>query len=252
MAKIGTKALLDKRHANPDEQFKVVTAPAPIRAMALQNLRRAILEMRFHAGQRLVERELCDLLGVSRTSVREALRQLETEGLVAVVPNRGPVVATVDPDEAAHIYEVREVLEALAARLFAVRASDAEVERLRALAKEIARAYDEDDPMPTLRAKSAFYSALFDGANNPVISDLLKGLHARITALRATAHPLVSRDRRQASMAELEAIVDAIANRQPDSAALACARHVRNAARAGAEALRELRTHRTGSDGAGS
>jgi len=80
------------------------------------------LSGRFKPGQRLLEKELCRLTGVSRTSIRESLRQLEAEGLIKVIPNKGPVVATITLNEAIDLYQVRQVLEGLACRLFAERA----------------------------------------------------------------------------------------------------------------------------------
>ena len=98
-----------------------------LRQQVLDVLRNAILEARFKPGDRLIERELCELTGVSRTSVREALRHLESEGLVRNIPNKGPTVATVGLEEAQQIYEMREALEGQAGRLFAQRAPAGEV-----------------------------------------------------------------------------------------------------------------------------
>ncbi|MBO0891831.1 MAG: metal ABC transporter permease [Acidothermales bacterium] len=112
--------------------LRVAAIAAPLRTQVVRNLREAILDRRFTPGQRLVERELCELTGVSRTTVREALRQLETEGLVVLVPNQGPVVATMSLDEARDVYDVRGVLEALAASRFAASATDEQVRDLAA------------------------------------------------------------------------------------------------------------------------
>jgi DNA-binding GntR family transcriptional regulator len=102
--------------------MRVVRNTVTLRQQVLEVLRSAILNFQFKPGDRLIERELCEMTGVSRTSVREALRHLESEGLVQNLPNKGPMVATVTADEAREIFEVRRVLEGLAARLFAERA----------------------------------------------------------------------------------------------------------------------------------
>ena len=73
-----------------------------LRQQVLEALRNAILDFQFKPGDRLVERELCEMTGVSRTSVREALRHLESEGLVENVPNKGPTVATLTVEDARH------------------------------------------------------------------------------------------------------------------------------------------------------
>ena len=99
------------------ESLRVERAPAPIRSRVLDNLRQAILERKLAPGQRLIERELVELTGVSRTSIREALRELAAEGLVTTIPNKGTVVATVTAEEARQLYQVRSALEGLAGLL---------------------------------------------------------------------------------------------------------------------------------------
>ena len=91
-----------------------------LRELALEKMRDAILGRHFQPGDRLVERALCEQLGVSRTVVREVLRHLETEGLVETLPHQGPIVARLEPEQAAQIYELRAALEALAARACAL------------------------------------------------------------------------------------------------------------------------------------
>ena len=97
-----------------DDSFKVARVAAPLRQSVIASLRSAIAAGRFKAGDRLTERDVCEMTGVSRTLVREAFRQLESEGLITVVPNRGPVVSRVTPEQAEGIYQVRRVLEGLA------------------------------------------------------------------------------------------------------------------------------------------
>ena len=100
---------------------------APLREQVLDLLRQAIVEHRLKPGQRLIERELVEQIGVSRTTIREVLRQLAAEGLVATIPQRGAVVAIPTAEEAAELYEVRAALESLAARRFVEHASDSQV-----------------------------------------------------------------------------------------------------------------------------
>jgi len=93
-------------------------AAAPLRRQVVDELRHSIISGRLRPGARLVERELIAMMGVSRTVIREALRQLESEGLVAMIPNKGPVVRELTLVEAKDLYSIRAVLEGLAARLF--------------------------------------------------------------------------------------------------------------------------------------
>src|ERR1700758_4152438 len=110
--------------------LKVERHKATLRELALAKMRTAILDAHFRPGERLVERSLCEELGVSRTVVREVLRHLETEGLVDTIPNQGPIVAMLDAETAAEIYEIRALLEGDAAMACALRADEAVFARL--------------------------------------------------------------------------------------------------------------------------
>lgn len=199
---------------------------APVREQVARNLRRAILEQRFKPGDRLVERELCELTSASRTSVREALRQLESEGLVKSSA-RGAAVASVDRTEARDLYEARCALEGLAGALCAERADR---EDLRGLREALAglRAAGKDSRL-LLQAKDRFYAALLAGADNEVISSMLASIHARVGILRAES--LARPGRPAEAVRELSLIVRAVAHRDPAAAEEACRNHVRSAAR---------------------
>ena len=150
--------------------------------------------------------------GVSRTSIREALRQLETEGLVVLIPNRGPVVAPeMSLDEAADLYDVRAVVEVLVCRRFATRASDEEMAALVAAADALADAAEEGDIATMMKRKDAMYGVLLGGARNTVARSVLASLHQRIAYLRTTS---LSRPGRAGEAAhEVRALVEAIAAR---------------------------------------
>ena len=90
---------------------QVARVAAPLREQVLDLLRREIVEMRLRPGQRLVERELIQRIGVSRTTIREALRELAAEGLVTTIPQKGAIVAVPSWREAEEVYEVRALLE---------------------------------------------------------------------------------------------------------------------------------------------
>jgi DNA-binding GntR family transcriptional regulator len=217
------------------ESMRVARVAAPVREQALANLRMAITNGDLRAGDRLVERDLCERLGVSRTSVREALRQLESEGLVAMVPAKGPIVARLSVEQAVQIYEVRAALEALAGRCFCERATERDLAALIAAVDAIARAVDDGDPRQVLAAKDRFYTVLFDGSGNAVIQQMLRPLHARVTLLRATS--LADAGRPAEALAEIRQIVEAIVARDADAAAKACATHVQRAAQVALAAL---------------
>jgi DNA-binding GntR family transcriptional regulator len=204
----------------------VTHVAAPLRQQVVEVLREAIVEMRFQPGQRLIERELVEQTGVSRTSIREALRELAAEGLVTTIPNRGVVVATPSRQEAEELYEIRALLEGMAARQFVERASDAEVRALRRAYERIQRATTTGKGL--LASKNGFYRVLFEGAGNPTVQLVLSGLHARVTVLRATS--LSEVDRPAQSAEEVRAIVEAVEARDGPAAARAMTEHVHEAA----------------------
>ncbi len=210
---------------------------APLREQVIAALRRAILDFELKPGQRLVERELIERLGVSRTTVREALRDLISEGLVTVVPQRGAIVAIPSPEEAADLYEIRAVLESLLIRHFVERADESRVVALQAAVEELAEVTEHSaDVRKVLAAKDRFYSVLQAGAESPALQQLLDGLKARVQTLRATS--LSETGRPAQVVAELRAVAEAVARRDAASASQLSAAHVRMAARTAMEALR--------------
>jgi GntR family transcriptional regulator, trigonelline degradation regulator len=223
----------EERLVDVASALRVERTPAPVRAQVLDNLRQAIIERQFAPGQRLIERELVELTGVSRTSVREALRELAAEGLVTAIPNKGTVVASVSAEEARQLYEVRSALEGLAGRLFVLHASPAQRTALVRALQRIERLAAKDAPV--LAAKDAFYDVLFEGGGNDALRSVVAGLHARVSVLRWLSLSVPGRPAQ--SIAELRAIVDAVLANDPDAAARACSRHVEEAGRVGLEAL---------------
>ncbi len=216
-----------------NNSLRVERAPALIRAQVLDNLRQAIIERRLIPGQRLIERELVELTGVSRTSIREALRELAAEGLVTTIPNRGTVVTSIGPDEARQLYELRAALEALAGRLFVLHATEAQRRGLVRAVEAVERLTAKGSPV--LAANDVFYRRLFDGTANEALRTTTGSLHARVSALRSSS--LAEPGRLQNSAGELRAIIDAILAGDADAAARACAHHVEEAGRAVQAAL---------------
>lgn len=191
-------------------------------------LRDAIVSMRLQPGQRLVERELVEWSGVARTTIREALRQLAAEGLVAVIPRRGAVVAMPTPQEAEEIYQIRALLEGLVGFEFVEKANPDQRARLHQ-AYEVMLA-EAGSPSPTLlAAKNSFYEVLLEGASNSTARSVLAGLHARVSALRATT--MAQPGRAEQAIREIGRIVDAVEANDADAAREACAAHVESARR---------------------
>lgn len=223
--------------ATPDDSFRVARIAAPMRQSVVASLRNAIATGRFKAGDRLTEREVCEMIGVSRTLVREAFRQLESERLITVVPSHGPVVSRVTPEQAEGIYEVRCLLEGLASELFAAHATEAEQRALRQALKNIEATIRTGDPLARLNAKNEFYDCLLRGARNEALAQTLSLLNSRIMVLRSTS--LGAKGRAKESIKELGLLVEALVARDVKRARAAAVRHVQNAAEV---ALRILRS----------
>lgn len=218
--------------------LRIQRVTTTLRNQVVERLRWAICEQQFPQGSRLIERQLCEMLGVSRTLVREALRELEAEGLVTSVPHRGPSVAVLDRETAKSIYEVRAVLEALAGRLFVERATAEDRRRLVKAAAVLDRARERGDIAAHLNATMAFYEVLFAGARNEVIPATLRPLSGRIHMLRARS--IASPGRQTESKQEMDAIVAGALSGDPAQAWAACLQHVQRAAERALESYAEL------------
>jgi len=210
-----------------DEQFLVPRPAATLRHGVTESIRQAIAAGRFGPGERMPERDLCEMTGVSRTLVREALRQLESEGLIEVVAHRGPIVARITAAQAIGVYQVREVLEGLAAQLFAEHASEAERKALRAALDDL-KAATEAEKRVTL--KNRFYEALIAGTGNEALGKSIYMLNSRAMLLRSRS--LQAPNRWPHSLQEIEMLVDALDERDPGKAKALAMEHVRRAAAA--------------------
>ena len=180
-----------------------------------RRLREAILTLRLSPGARLVERDLVTRLGVSRTAVRTALQSLEAEGLV-VRGRRGVFsVATLSPDEARQIYEVRSALEPAMARQFVARATDAQVAALGDAVAHAESAARTGDGPAYVEAYRSFYAVLLAGSGNEIARRIIETLEARITWLRHLTTQRAPRARQLRTAALLRGIFSAVEQRKP-------------------------------------
>ncbi|MCF1504819.1 GntR family transcriptional regulator [Afifella sp. H1R] len=210
-----------------DEEFRVPRPAATLRHSVTESIRQAIAAGRFRPGERMPERDLCEMTGVSRTLVREALRQLESEGLIEVIAHKGPVVSRITAAQAIGVYQVREVLEGLAAELFAEHATDNDREALKAAFEEVKKA---DIAATRIALKNKFYDCLVTGTGNEALGKTLYMLNARTMLLRAQS--LQAPNRWQQSLSELQTLLDALDRRDAAGAKAIATDHVRRAAAA--------------------
>ena len=224
---------MNGKQVPPD--FRVVRAAAPVRQSVTESIRNSIALGYFTAGQRITERDLCEMTGVSRTAVREALRQLESEGLVDVVPHRGPTVARLTAEQAEGVYQVRIELEGLACELFARNATDQDIADLKASHEVLKGLEAMQDPLERLTAKNAFYETLIRGTHNEALGRTLSALNARVMVLRAMSLAVPGRTR--ASLLELQALIDLLEARKGKEARKLAAKHVMNAGKVALQML---------------
>ncbi|MFG6664827.1 GntR family transcriptional regulator [Sulfitobacter sp. 916] len=211
------------------KDFQVSRRSATLRTMVEDNMRRAISSGHFKPGQRLIERELCETIGVGRTSIREALRQLEAEGLVVSYPHKGPVVASISADEMRQLYVIRAELEGFCGREFARNGSREDIADLVRAVDAFERAAKGDNQEALIATKTHFYNVLVQGARNIYVSQFLTSLHNRITLQRATS--MQRPGRLPESVREIRLISEAIAAGEAERAEEACKQHIENAAR---------------------
>ena len=178
----------------------------------------------YRPGDRLVESELADRFGVSRTPVREALQRLETQSMLAR-DGRSLIVASLDHNQLAELYVVRAELEGLAARLAAQHASEEEIRVLRAMVEEDRRLLG--DPGALARANRRFHKQIHLASHNRYLVQQLDLVHRSMALLASTS--LAAEGRDAAALAEHEAIIKAIAARDGDAAYDALRTHISRA-----------------------
>jgi DNA-binding GntR family transcriptional regulator len=222
--------------------FHAPVAATTLRKQVEARLRQAIVQGHFRPGDHVSDRVMCEMFRVSRPVVREAVRQLEAEGLLETLPHKGSFVRRMSADEAARIYDVRGVLEALAARGFARNATDAQIRALSAVFETLKAAHKSPGTADVLDIKRRFYDQMLRGCGNEYVTAMLNQILNRSTLLRATS--LSDPARLPKSIAELRVLMKAIRDRDEDAAWKASLEHVRRAA---AAALAVLRRQEAGS-----
>jgi DNA-binding GntR family transcriptional regulator len=207
----------------------LIQQAAPLRNRIISALRGAIETGILVPGQRLIEKDLCEQLNVSRTSLREALREIQAEGVLQYNSSRGLSVAEISIADAQNIYRLRALLEGLAVEQFVERASGAEIENLLEEGKRLQGAYRSGVLENILFAKRSFYDRICSGAKNQIAFDMINRLILRTSSLRRRS--LVRRERHQQSIKEIQALMSAISRGDIKRARNAAIQHVNNSAR---------------------
>ena len=199
----------------------------PLRELVFENIRQAIVKGIFAPGERLMEIQLADDLGVSRTPVREAIRKLELEGFVVMIPRRGTYVANLSIKDINDVYEIRISLDVLAAGLAAERIEPEELEELNRLLLEISEAARTGPMDKIVRLDTAFHDVLYKASRNDRLRNIINNLREQITGIRGTSMRYPGR--LADTLEEHRALVDSIAARDSERAQAAARIHLENA-----------------------
>lgn len=210
--------------------------PKLVRDAALESIKDAIIHGRLKPGERLVERKLCEATGVSRSSIREVIRQLEADRLVTVTAHRGPAVARLSVEEAREIYELRADLEARLVRGYCEHATDDDLEVLESVLPLIEDAGKRRDTHTLVEIMQRFNGHIMEVSKLQITSDLLRALLARISWLRVLS--MSEPTRISNSISEIQLILTALNKRDANAAEQAVRSYID---KAGEAALKQLR-----------
>ncbi|MBT9177224.1 MAG: HTH-type transcriptional regulator LutR [Firmicutes bacterium] len=200
----------------------------PLRDIVFEHLRTAIIAGALKPGERLMELQLAEDMGVSRTPVREAIRKLELEGLVSMVARRGAYVSDLSIRDIAETFEVRAALESLAAGLAAERIVPEELEKLERVLVEIGACELGDDIERMVLLDEEFHALLlFAATRNSKLSQIISNLREQITRFRRSS--LSTPGRIKAVFHEHKSIVEAISDRNSALAQALAKEHIENA-----------------------
>ena len=198
----------------------------PLRDVVFNTLRQAILRGELKPGERLMEIQLANKLGVSRTPIREAIRKLELEGLVLMIPRRGAEVAEITEKSLRDVLEVRGALEELAVKLACQKITDAQIQELRVAEKAFELALQSGDVTTYAEADVKFHDVIYIATDNQRLIQLLSNLREQMYRYRVEY--LKREEAHETLLIEHKRIIETIAKRDMDAAVDAVCQHIDN------------------------
>ena len=199
----------------------------PLRELVLDAIRGAIMNGTLQPRERLMEIQMAEELGVSRTPIREALRKLELEGFIVMVPRKGAYVSDLSFKDIADVFEIRAALEGLAAGLAAERITEEELERMERLLVEKQEAITQDDIGKLVEVDTKFHELMYQASRNVRLGSIISNLREQIQRFRLTS--LSYPGRNKLSLEEHKKIVEAIQARDFQLARQLATEHIENA-----------------------
>ncbi len=208
----------------------------PLRDVVFNTLRQAILRGELKPGERLMEIQLANKLGVSRTPIREAIRKLELEGLVLMIPRRGAEVAEITEKSLRDVLEVRDALEVLSVELACERITEEDIQALKEAAKAFELALQGGDVTEYAEADVKFHDIIYHATDNQKLIQLLYNLREQMYRYRVEylkrreVHPIL--------LEEHEYIIECIEKKDKEAARLAIRTHIENQAKTVSDTIR--------------
>lgn len=199
----------------------------PIREIVLREIRNAIFDNKLKPGDRLTENVIASSMGVSRTPVREALRQLEIEGLAVNVVRKGTLVKGISIEDAVEIYDLREVLEGLAVRLACLNISRMETRRLKDILDIMECSSKENNYTEYIKAHAEFNEIILNASKNKRLIEQMQNIYEYLKTLRKVS--LTDLNKRQDVLIEHKKIIEFIDSGNEDLAEVQAKQHVVNA-----------------------
>ncbi len=199
----------------------------PLREIVFETLREAIIQGRLKPGERLMEIQLAEEMGVSRTPVREAIRKLELEGFVVMVPRKGAYVASFSVKDIVDVFEIRAALEGLAAGLAAERATEEELEEMERAVLQTHEVSNGHDLNELVEKDTAFHELIYKASRNQRLVQIITHLKEQIQHFRTTSLAVPGRGKH--AVEEHKGIVEAISQRNIELASSLAREHVENA-----------------------
>ena len=198
----------------------------PLRDVVFNTLRQAILRGELKPGERLMEIQLANKLGVSRTPIREALRKLELEGLVNMVPRKGAEVADITEKSLRDVLEVRKALEELSVQLACEKITEEEIEELKRVAERFKDTLDDQDVTKIAEADVAFHDVIYTATDNQKLILLLNNLREQMYRYRVEY--LKKEEAYPQLIAEHEELIDNSSKENKEEATRIMCEHIDN------------------------
>lgn len=210
-----------------EHEFKVnMNEYLPLRDVVFNTLRQAILKGELEPGERLMEIQLAERLGVSRTPIREAIRKLELEGLVLMIPRKGAEVAKISEKSLRDVLEVRRSLEELAIELACARMTEEDIDALNHAQNDFRVAVKQGDAMTIAESDEHFHDIIYNGTGNTRLVQILNNLREQMYRYRLEY--IKDEDKRQILLVEHDQIFKAIRDRHVAEAKAAAREHIDN------------------------